>query len=76
MAHCTCNAKDRAELRKKILRVLEPESGGPRKRSVLIGLAGGDEKLRPVLDELVEDGLVERRTCHGGQRYALTRRGA
>lgn len=60
-------------LRTRILRVLTPEFGGERKRSVLAGIAGGEEKLRPVLGALMAEGLVRVRRCYGGQRYGLAR---
>lgn len=57
-------------LGRRILALLE--IGGPRKRTVLEGIAGSDERLRPVLDRLVAAGLVRAKHCRGGMVYALT----
>jgi len=37
------------KLRGQILRMLRPENGGPRKRTVLLGLAGSVKELNRVL---------------------------
>jgi hypothetical protein len=64
-------------LRQRILRVVAPASGGPRKRSVLEGLAR-TERQRRGFDQVLK-GMLEARelVMYGdrkGARYGLPRR--
>lgn len=56
-------------LGRRILAVLA--EGGPRKHSVLEGLAGSAERLKPVIDRLIDSGSIVRRRRQGGIHYAL-----
>jgi hypothetical protein len=58
-------------LGRRILRLLSPESGGPRKRTVLIGVAGTEKRLKPVLARLIKAGSVVLRGRKRGTVYAL-----
>ena len=62
-------------LGRRILAMLE--IGGPRKRTVLQGIAGSEKRLRPVLQRLMDAGLIviqrKRTADRGGQHYALAR---
>lgn len=60
-------------LGRRILNLLKPENGGPRKRSVLEGLAGSDPRLKPVLRRLLDAGQVVMLGDKRGARYALGR---
>lgn len=64
----------RARLRKSVLDVLR--RGGP---AFLVELAAATlslpEEIRPVLEEMREEGLIEFRNIPGGQMIALTARG-
>lgn len=62
-------------LGRRILRVLEPESGGPRKKTVLLGLAD-PKRVERVLRRLMDAGLVVKVGDMKGARYGLKRRAA
>lgn len=46
------------------------EEGGPRKRTVLRGIAGDEKRLAPVLSRLMNTGLVVLRGSKRGTTYA------
>ncbi len=56
-------------LGRRILAVLA--SGGPRKRTVLLGLAGDEKRLRATLTRLVGAGMVVVQGTKRGTLYAL-----
>lgn len=58
-------------LGRRIMAMLHPECGGPRKRTVLAGLAGGEKRLKPVLDRLIASGRIVVQSSKRGTRYAL-----
>lgn len=58
-------------LGRRILALLAPECGGPRKRTVLVGIAGGELRLKPVLQRLLDSGRVVMQSSKRGTRYAL-----
>ena len=55
----------------RILAMLE--IGGPRKRTVLRGVAGSEERLKPVLERLLDTGAIVMKHCRGGAVYALAK---
>jgi hypothetical protein len=57
-------------LGRRILRVLEPANGGPRKRTVLLGLAD-PKRVERVLRRLMDAGQVVMVGDKRGARYAL-----
>ena len=57
--------KDLKARRQRLLRVLGET--GPRKRTVCLGLLGGDAK---AFDELLAEGKIVRRGDRKGARYA------
>jgi hypothetical protein len=57
-------------LGRRILRVLEPECGGPRKKNVLLGMAD-PKRVERVLRRLMDAGLVVMIGDKKGARYAL-----
>jgi hypothetical protein len=59
--------------RARILDVLKPESGGPRKRRVLEALVGKDH-FAQAIEALRAEGLVRMYWRHGGPHYKLTRK--
>lgn len=64
-------------LRQRILRVVLPESGGDRKRNVLLGLARTPaEKARAgkIIDAMLERGELVMRGAKRGAVYGLPRR--
>lgn len=58
-------------LGRRILALLQPENGGPRKRTVLVGIAGGEVRLKPVLQRLIDSGRVVMKGKKRGTLYAL-----
>lgn len=63
-------------LRARILRVVEPESGGPRKRSVLEGLARSPKQraqFRQIFAAMLERGELVMLGDRRGARYGLPR---
>lgn len=58
-------------LGRRILALLRPECGGPRKRTVLVGIAGSEQKLKPVLARLIDSGRIVIQSSKRGTRYAL-----
>jgi hypothetical protein len=60
-------------LGRRILRLLSPEFGGPRKRTVLIGLAGSEKRLQRTLARLMAAGQVVMLGSKRGTLYGLGR---
>lgn len=60
-------------LGRRILAVLAPEGGGPRKRTVLRGIAGGEARLAPTLARLMKAGLVVMLGTKRGVTYGLAK---
>lgn len=58
-------------LGRRILRLLSPDCGGARKRTVLVGVAGGEKRLKPVLTRLMNSGAIVMRGTKRGAVYAL-----
>jgi len=56
------------KLRGQILRMLRPENGGPRKRTVLEGLAGSASALKRVLVPMLKKGELVQLGATKGQR--------
>lgn len=57
-------------LGRRILRVLHPECGGPRKKSVLLGIADA-KRVERTLRRLMDAGLVVMVGDKKGAKYAL-----
>ncbi len=63
-------------LRQRILRVVAPESGGDRKRNVLVGLArteGQRRKAGKIIDAMLAKGELVMRGDKRGAVYGLPR---
>lgn len=60
-------------LRARILRVVAPDSGGPRKRNVLEGLARGREDFRRTFSLLLSRGELVMYGARKHARYGLPR---
>jgi hypothetical protein len=58
-------------LGRRILAMLAPSGGGPRKRTVLLGIAGSEKKLRRALERLIAAGRVVVKGKKRGTLYAL-----
>ena len=66
-------------LRQRILRVVAPESGGDRKRNVLVGLARTDgqrKRAGRIIEAMLERGELVMRGERRGAVYGLPRRRA
>lgn len=59
-------------LGRRILRLLEPECGGPRKKNVLLGLAE-PRRVERTLRRLMDAGLVVMVGDRKGARYGLAK---
>ncbi len=59
-------------LGRRILRLLAPDCGGPRKKSVLLGLAD-PKRVESTLRRLIDAGLVRMIGDKRGARYGLAK---